>query len=236
MTDTFTTAPAPVDNTAGVRAMSRLADRLAAVAPPPAPANLAAPSALRFSPAVTAALSRSSAMSAGAARRARRPRSTLGIVVDSFVSACSFIPYALVALVLRLVMARLFFIDGQSLIAGPAVRFENFDFFMVLPAHVKAETFSAFLTQYPALPMSTALAAYIVSYADFILPIFLVLGFGTRFAAFGLLIITAMIQFYTVPLTLWSMHVYWASILLVLLSLGAGQISVDYIIRFAARR
>ena len=236
MTDTFATAPAPVDNTAGVRAMSRLADRLAAVAPPQAAASLSAPSALRFSPAVTAALSRSTAMSATAARRARRSRSTLGVVVDSFVSACSFIPYALVALVLRLVMARLFFIDGQSLIAGPAVRFESFDFFMVLPAHIKAETFSAFLTQYPTLPMSTALAAYIVSYADFVLPIFLVLGFGTRFAAFGLLIITAMIQFYTVPLTLWSMHVYWASILLVLISLGAGQISVDYIIRLAARR
>jgi putative oxidoreductase len=236
MTDTFAIAPAPVDNTAGVRAMSRLADRLAAVAPPPMAASLTAPSALRFSPAVTAALSRSTAMSAGAARRARRTRSTVGIVVDSFVSACSFIPYALVALALRLVMARLFFIDGQSLIAGPAVRFESFDFFMVLPAHVKAETFSAFLSQYATLPMSTALAAYLVSYAEFVLPICLVIGFGTRFAALGLLIITAMIQFYAMPQALWGMHVYWASILIVLLSLGAGQISVDHIIRYVTRR
>jgi len=234
MTDTFATPPAPVDNITGVRAMSRLADRLTAVAPPAVAASLTAPPALRFSPAVTSALNRSAAMSADAARRARRTRSTLGIVVDSFVSACSFIPYALVALALRFVMARLFFLDGQSLIAGPVVRFENF--FMVLPAQVKAETFSAFLGQYATLPISTALAAYVVSYAEFVLPICLVLGFGTRFAALGLLIITAMIQFYAAQQVLWGMHVYWASILIVLLSLGAGQISLDHIIRYVARR
>jgi len=34
MIDNFTTAPAPVDNSAAVIAMSRLADRLAAVARP----------------------------------------------------------------------------------------------------------------------------------------------------------------------------------------------------------
>ena len=34
---------------------------------------------------------------------------------------------------------------------------------------------------------------------------------------------------------LWTVHVYWASILLVLLLLGAGQISVDHIIRIIAR-
>jgi len=75
-----------------------------------------------------------------------------------------------------------------------------------------------------------------VSYAEFILPIMLVLGLGTRFAALGLLIMTALIQIYVMPQALWSAHVYWASMLLVLLSLGAGQISVDHIIRLIARR
>jgi hypothetical protein len=31
-------------------------------------------------------------------------------------------------------------------------------------------------------------------------------------------------------------HIYWASILMVLLALGPGQISVDAIIRFVTRR
>jgi putative oxidoreductase len=63
-----------------------------------------------------------------------------------------------------------------------------------------------------------------------------VLGFGTRFAALGMLIMTALIQIYVMPQALWSVHIYWASILMVLLSLGAGQISVDAIIRFVTRR
>ena len=79
-------------------------------------------------------------------------------------------------------------------------------------------------------------AAYLLSYAEFILPICLVLGFATRFAALGLLIMTALIQIYVMPEALWSVHVYWAAILLVLLTRGAGQISVDHIIRFIARR
>ena len=46
------------------------------------------------------------------------------------------------------------------------------------------------------------------------------LGFATRFAALGLLIMTALIQIYVMPEALWSVHVYWAAILLVLLSRG----------------
>ncbi len=229
MIDSIATAPAPVDNTAGAKAMSRLADRLIAAAPPSAP---------QFSPAVTAALATSAAISARAAARARRSRSILGIVVDSFVSACSFIPYALVALALRLVMARLFFLDGQTRVSGPRVplNVHGFDLSVVLPLHVKAETFNVFFSQYAAVPLPPVLAAYLVSYAEFILPICLVLGFGTRFAALGLLIMTAMIQIYVMPQALWSVHVYWASILMVLLALGAGKISVDHIVRLVARR
>ena len=87
---------------------------------------------------------------------------------------------------------------------------------------VKAETFTAFLTQYAPLPVPPVLAAYLVSYAEFILPVMLVLGLGTRFAALGLLIMTALIQIYVMPQALWTVHVYWAAILLVLLSRG-GQ-------------
>ncbi len=235
MTDSFAAAHRPVENASGEMAMSRLADRIAAMAPPPMDLPLA--SIVRPSPAVAAALSTSAKISARAAERARRSRSVVGLMVDSFVSACSFIPYALVALGLRLVMARVFFLDGQTKIAGPRVplNVQDFDLSVVLPLQVKAETFGAFLN-YAALPVPPVLAAYLVSYAEFILPICLVLGFGTRFAALGMLIMTALIQIYVMPEALWTVHVYWASILLVLLSRGPGQISVDAIIRFIARR
>jgi putative oxidoreductase len=240
MTDISATARRTFDPASGEAAMSRLADRLAALAPPPM--DLSPASIVRSSPAVAAGLATSKAISARAAERARRSRSVVGLMVDSFVSACSFVPYALVALALRLAMARVFFLDGQTRVEGPRVPLnvqdllQGFDLSVVLPFQVKAETFTAFLTQYPALPVPPVLAAYLVSYAEFILPLMLVLGLGTRFAAIGLLVMTAMIQIYVMPQALWTVHVYWAAILMVLVSRGAGHISIDHIIRFIARR
>jgi putative oxidoreductase len=228
----------PGGNGSGEVAMSRLAARLAALAPPPIDLSPSAIVRPQPSPAVAAALATSAAISARAAERARRSRSVIGLTIDSFVSACAFIPYALVALALRLTMARVFFLDGQLRVDGPRVPLNLLDlnFWVVLPQHVRPETFAAFYTQYAALPVPPVLAAYLVSYAEFILPIMLVLGLGTRFAALGLMIMTALIQIYVMPQALWSAHVYWASMLLVLLSLGAGQASVDHIIRLIARR
>ena len=159
-------------------------------------------------------------------------------MVDSFVAACTFIPYALVALALRLVMARVFFLDGQTRVDGPhlAYSFHGFDVSVVLPMQVKAETLFTFLSQYAALPVPGAIAAYLVGYAEFVLPLMLVLGFGTRVAALGLLIMTAMIQLFVLPEALWTTHVYWAALLLVLLSRGPGEISLDHVIRWLSRR
>ena len=132
----------------------------------------------------------------------------------------------------------MFFLDGQTRVSGQRfpLNVYDFEFSEVLPMQVKAETFTAFLSHYPPMPVPPVLAAYLVSYAEFILPVMLVLGFGTRIAALGLLIMTAMIQIYVMPEALWTVHVFWASILLVLLSRGPGQISIDHIIRFIAKR
>lgn len=234
MTD-ITTAHRPVELGSGEAAMSRLADRLAALAPPVM--DLPPNSIMRPSPAVAAAMSASAAISKRAAERARRSRSVVGLMVDGFVALCSLVPYALVALGLRLLMARVFFFDGQAKVTGSLLSFDlyNFDFSLVLPMQVKAETFGAFLTAYPPLVIPPSIAAYVMTYAEFALPILLVLGFATRFAALGLLLVTAM-QFYLMPAGLWTAQVYWAGILLVLLSRGAGQLSIDHIIRLIARR
>ena len=161
------------------------------------------------------------------------------MAVDSFVAACSFIPYALVALGLRFVMARVFFLDGQTRIDGPRLplNVHDFDFSVVLPLQVKAETFTAFLTQFAPLPVPPMLAAYVVSYAEFILPIMLVLGFGARFAALGMLIMTAVISIY-----IDAGDVMEPAHLLVRRSSrccstqGPGRISVDHFIRLVVRR
>jgi putative oxidoreductase len=249
MTDTTANTQAPLD--LGTTAMSRLADRLASVAPP-RPVTPAQP-IHQFSPAVSSALARSAQMSKRAAARARGSRSFAGAAVDTLIAACAALPYAVVALALRLVMARIFFLDGQTRIEGPrvplsvpdalltipglkSISLPKLDIALILPAQVKGETVATFLTQYAALPLPPMVGAYALSYAEFILPIMLVIGFGTRFAALGLLVITAMIQIFVMPQALWSTHIYWASMLLVLISLGAGKISIDHIIRMVTRR
>jgi putative oxidoreductase len=238
MSDGFATAQTPGNHNAGVAAMSRLADRLVALQPPLAAESLTRPTP-QSSPAVKAGLARAAAISARAARVSARPSRTLiGAAVDSFVAACAFIPYALVALGLRFVMARVFFLDGQSRIEGPSLplNLHDSDLSVLLPMQVKADTITAFLTQYAPLPVPPVLAAYLLSYAEFILPIMLLFGFGTRIAALGMLIITAVIQIYVMPGALWTVHVYWAAILMVLIAQGPGQISVDHVIRHVTRR
>jgi putative oxidoreductase len=228
--------PRPLRSMPGEMAMSRLADRLATMAPQE-PLNLTAMQATsmpRPSPAVVNALATSQAIAARAAERARRSRSVTGLMVDGFVSACALVPYALVALALRLVMARVFFLDGQSRIDGLRIPLEwqDFNFWLTLPMQVRPETAIGFL----ALPVPPAVTAQVVAYAEFLLPILLVLGFATRFAALALLALTVLLQLYVAPQALWTAHVYWAGALLVLVSQGPGPLSLDGLVRLIARR
>lgn len=235
----YATAPRAANENTGTAAMTRLAERLAAVTPPPPLLDLTDPIPLpKPSPAVAAALATAKALAERADRRARRSHSITGLVVDGFVALCSFVPYTLVALVLRLLMAREFFLDGQTLISGPrlAQSLYGFNFSAVLPMQVRAETFSTFLTQYAALPVPPVLAAYVVSYAEFVLPILLVVGFATRFSALALLAMIGLIDFYVMPQALWTEHIYWGAILLVLVSRGPGALSIDHFIKLAAHR
>ena len=77
-----------------------------------------------------------------------------------------------------------------------------------------------------------AVIALIVDRLVELCTIFLVLGFATRFSALTLLVITIMIQYYVLPGALWTTPIYWAAILLVLMTCGAGIISIDQIIRY----
>jgi putative oxidoreductase len=92
-----------------------------------------------------------------------------------------------------------------------------------------------FGTQYADLPVPPAVAAALFTYAEFVLPICLVLGFATRLAALGLLVMTLLLQFYVLPTMWWSAHVYWVSILAVLICRGPGAISIDALVRFVYR-
>ena len=178
------------------------------------------------------------AISSSDVPRDHGPRSSsfIATAVDKLVAICGVVPYALVALGLRFVIARVFFLSGQSKIAGPEIPISVFnrgvDFSLVLPAEIKPSTFELFQTQYAALPMPPTVTAYLFTYAEFVLPVCLVLGFATRLSALALLIMTVLIQVYVVPEALWSAHIYLFAILMVLMSVGPGALSVDRLIRY----
>ncbi|WP_168790553.1 DoxX family protein [Paraburkholderia aromaticivorans] len=73
------------------------------------------------------------------------------------------------------------------------------------------------------------IVAFIVAVAEITLPVFLVLGLATRFAALALLLMTAVIQL-VFPDGWANFHLYWASLAVAIMALGAGPLSLDRLI------
>ena len=148
------------------------------------------------------------------------------------------VPYALVGLGLRLLMAYEIFRAGQSKIDGMLLNFNvrGTEFSVVLPLQVKQSTLQLFQTHFAGLEVPTKIIAYVFAYAEFLLPICLVLGFVTRFSSLVLLILTVLTVVYVAPAELWTTYIYWIAILLVLLSVGPGVLSFDALIRFIYQR
>jgi putative oxidoreductase len=156
-----------------------------------------------------------------------------GAAAGRLVAACGTISYGLVALLLRLVTARDFFLAGQAKVLGPSlpVSIHDFSFTVILPAQLRDEALRDFAAQFATAPVAPGLIAYGLTYAEFVLPLCLLIGFGTRIAAALLLIVTVVLQVYVAPEALWTRHIYWASLLLVLITCGGGSFSLDRLLR-----
>ena len=73
--------------------------------------------------------------------------------------------------------------------------------------------------EYVGVPLPT--------YAEHFLPILLIVGLGTRFAALGLWCMTMVIQIFVFPEAWWSVHLLWAALAAVLISRGGGLFALD---------
>ena len=74
-----------------------------------------------------------------------------------------------------------------------------------------------------------AVTAFAAGSAEILLPILLVLGLATRFAALGLLVMTLIVQL-TIPEG-WPLHVTWAAMALGIMAWGPARISLDHLIK-----
>lgn len=73
-----------------------------------------------------------------------------------------------------------------------------------------------------------AVLAFVTGSAEIVLPVLLVFGLATRLAAFGLLIMTLVVQL-TVP-DGWPLHITWAAMALAIMAWGPGRFSLDFLV------
>lgn len=140
------------------------------------------------------------------------------------------IPYALIGLFLRIVVARPFFVSGQTKIEGPTIGREilGYDLTMTIPTSLRDVAIDLFADEYKLPFISAEHAANLAAVLEFVLPVLLVVGLMTRLSALGLLAITIVIQIFVYPDAWWTAHAYWAALLLVLIARGSGAISLDH--------
>lgn len=143
-------------------------------------------------------------------------------------AALSAIPVSLPLLALRLALAVPFFNSGLT----------KWDGFLTLSngaRYLFTQEFSLHIlgNQYPY--PAPILMATLAGIGEIVLPILLVVGFGTRFAALGILAMTAIIQL-TIPEGWANFHLPWAAMALTLVVYGGGSIAVDRLLGTAPAR
>jgi len=137
---------------------------------------------------------------------------TCSAFIARLISWLEHVPYALLAMPMRLAVATVFWNSAMTKLA-------NWDTAIAL-----------FTDEYKLPLLSPWLAAYSAVTVELVTPILLVLGLGTRAAALILLGMTSVIEIFVYP-EAWPTHIQWAAMLLVLLCRGPGTLSIDYWIR-----
>lgn len=128
------------------------------------------------------------------------------------------LPFSLIQLAMRISIGFVFFNSGL-------LKARSFEFAVKL-----------FETEYRLPLLPPELAARLAMSVEIVVPLFLFVGLATRLATLPLLGMVAVIQVLVYPQA-WVEHLLWTSVLLVLLTRGAGVLSLDHVIeRWLARR
>ena len=137
--------------------------------------------------------------------------------VDGPVKLFGLIPHALVALLGRVSIALVFWTSGRTKVDG-------WDIFSV-----NDKTRFLFQEEYRVPLLAPETAALMAQVAEHVLPVLLVLGLASRFAALALLAMTVVIQIFVYP-GAYVTHGLWAAVLLMIMAHGPGVISLDHML------
>jgi putative oxidoreductase len=150
---------------------------------------------------------------------------------QQFAALCERVPYSVVALACRVAAAIPFWRSGQSKLEGAEIFGVKFELFSL-----KASKVYLFQEEFGFPEAIAPAAAQMAALGENLLPPLLIFGILTRLGAAGLLVMTAVIQFYVFPEELlkpngnWAMHLQWAAPLMVVLQRGPGALSIDAVI------
>ena len=142
------------------------------------------------------------------------------------IDLMSRIPHSLVALIGRFAIAGVFWRSGQTKVEGLAVDIVEGRFELGWP-RLSANAVELFRDEYQLPVLPPELGALLAATGEHVLPILLLIGLGTRFAALGLLLMTLVIQLLVYP-GAWAVHGTWAAVLLWLMMRGPGVVSLDH--------
>ena len=142
------------------------------------------------------------------------------------VALMGAIPHSLIAFLGRFSIAAVFWQSGQTKVEGLAIDLVHGQFQLGMP-HLSESAVDLFRDEYALPLLSPEFAAMMAATAEHVLPIFVLIGLGTRYAALGLLGMTLVIEIFVYP-NAYPVHGTWATILLYLIARGAGKLSVDH--------
>ncbi|MGB8278076.1 MAG: DoxX family protein [Methylovirgula sp.] len=135
-------------------------------------------------------------------------------MIGKIIEGLEAIPYSLIALAARIFPAAVFWMSGETKVEG---------------WHLKASAITLFREDYRLPLVDPVIAAHLAAFAEHFFPILLVLGLASRFAAFSLLFMTAVIEIFVYP-DAWPTHGVWATCFLIVISRGPGIFSLDHFI------
>ncbi|HQT43122.1 MAG TPA: DoxX family protein [Halothiobacillus sp.] len=142
----------------------------------------------------------------------RKPTLLRVHLIDRVTQLFNHIPYWLVALTARVALAQVFWSSAQTHLA-------NWD-----------TTLYMFSNSYQVPLLPPVLSAYMAVTMEVVTPPLLLLGLATRFTALALFGMTSVIEIFVYPQA-WPTHIQWVAMMLVLMSQGAGLLSVDTLIK-----
>lgn len=154
-------------------------------------------------------------------------------LLRALTAAFSRIPHDAIALLARFSIAMTFWVSGQTKIEGLVLDPIGGNIELGWP-RLSDSALELFHSEYALPVIAPELAATMAATAEHVLPLLLLLGLASRLSAFGLLVMTLVIQIFVYPLA-YPTHGLWAALLLYLMARGPGSISLDHLLarRFA---